>query len=175
MDSVDGGSVDGVDHRGGVDSMDSVDGGSGDVATSRGRGVLGLTGVGHLSNVAGQVVGVVGDGLDPAVGKVDGVGSSDNTGTIVGLRLLEGSLAVVISDGVGVGVGGGLGHHSMGHGVLGGGGGGGHEGKGDEGLHDVSVRSLGGLMLSPASTAPLYLTPTFAARTAKPATEHWRR
>ena len=42
-------------------------------------------------------------------------------------------------------------------------------------LHDVSVRSLGGLMLSPASTAPLYLTPTFAARTAKPATEHWRR
>ena len=134
------GSVDGVDHRGGVDSMDSVDGGSGDVATSRGRGVLGLTGVSHLSNVAGQVVGVVGDGLDPAVGKVDGVGSLNNTGAIVGLRLLEVSLAVVISDGVGVGVGGGLGqvgggvsslHH---RGVLRGGGGSSHEGKGDEGL-----------------------------------------
>merc|ERR1719273_136745 len=133
-----------VDHRGGVDS---VDGGSGDVATSRGRGVLGLTGVGDGGDVAGDVVGGVAHGLDPAVGKVDGVGSLNNTGAIVGLRLLEVSLAVVISDGVGVGVGGGLGqvgggHHSMGHGVLGGGGGGGHEGKGDEGLHDVSVRSL---------------------------------
>merc|ERR1712080_324730 len=54
--------------------MDGVgnDGGSSNVATSRGRGVLGLT----SGNVSGQVVGVVGDGLDPAVGKVDGVRSS---------------------------------------------------------------------------------------------------
>merc|ERR1719180_129424 len=56
--------------------VDSVDRGSGNVATSRGRGVDSLTRVGDLSNVAGDVVGVVGDGLDPAVGKVDGVRSS---------------------------------------------------------------------------------------------------
>merc|ERR1719369_1100864 len=87
MDSMSnhGGSVDSVGNDGSVDSVgnngSSVDsvgnhGGSGNVASSRGRGVLGLTRVGDLSNVAGEVVGVVGDGLDPAVGKVDGVRSS---------------------------------------------------------------------------------------------------
>merc|ERR1719273_2861311 len=95
-----------VDQRG---SVDGVDGGSGDVATGRGRGVLGLSGVGDGGDVAGDVVGGVAHGLDPAVGKVDRVGSLNNTGTIVGLGVLEVSLAVVISDGVGVGVGGGLG------------------------------------------------------------------
>ena len=38
-----------------------------DVSTSRGRGVLGLSRVGHLSNVAVIVVSVVGDSLDPTV------------------------------------------------------------------------------------------------------------
>merc|ERR1719234_192713 len=149
VDSVDGGSVDGVDKGSGVDSVGnngSVDGvgnvdrGSGNVATSRGRGVDSLTRVGDLSNVAGQVVGVVGDGLDPAVGKVDGVRPSHGTGAIVGLGLLEVGLGVVVGHGVGVGVGGGLskvgGSNGVHHrGVLGGGGGGGHKGKGDEGLH----------------------------------------
>ena len=100
VDSVgeDGGSVDGVsNHRG-----------SSNVATSRGRGIDGFTGVLNGGNVAGQVVGVVGDGLDPAVGKVDGVRSSHGTGAIVGLRLLKVGLGVVIGHGVGVGVGGGL-------------------------------------------------------------------
>ena len=129
-----------VDQRGGVDGVDSVDGGSGNVATGRGRGVLGLSGVGDGGDVAGQVVGGVLDGLDPAVGKVDGVGSLNNTCSIVGLGLVEGGLAVVVSNGVGVGVGGGLGQvgggvSSHGHrGVLGGGGGRGDEGKGGEGL-----------------------------------------
>merc|ERR1712080_162369 len=52
--------------------MDGVgnDGGSSNVATSRGRGVLGLTSVLNGGNVSGQVVGVVGDGLDPAVGRL---------------------------------------------------------------------------------------------------------
>merc|ERR1719507_963660 len=128
--------VDGMD-RGSADSMDR---GSGNVATSRGRGVDRITRVGNLSNVAGQVVGVVGDGLDPTVGKVDRVRSRNNTSAIVGLRLLEVGLGVVISHSIGVGVGGGLskigGSNGVHHrGVLGGGRGGGHKGKGDEGLH----------------------------------------
>merc|ERR1719397_1358533 len=106
VDSVDNGSgVDGVGNNGSVDSVgndgssvDSVSNhrGSGNVATSRGRGVDSLTRVGNLSNVTGQVVGVVGDGLDPAVRKVDGVRSSHSTGAIVGLGLLEVGLGVVV-------------------------------------------------------------------------------
>merc|ERR1712223_1900951 len=86
-----GGGVDGVgNNRGMVDNrVGNGDGGSGNVATSRGRGVDGLTGVSDLSNVASDVIGVVGDGLDPAVGKVDGVRSSHGTSAIAGLSLLE--------------------------------------------------------------------------------------
>ena len=113
------------------------------VATSRGRGVDGLSRVGHVSNKAVGVVSVVGDGLDPAIGKVDRVRSSHGTGAIVGLRLLEVGLGVVIGHGVGVGVGGGLskigGSNGVHHrGVLGGGRGGGHKGKGDEGLNLIN-------------------------------------
>merc|ERR1719264_1563932 len=110
VDGVDRGSMDSVGkNRGVVDnwvgnSVDGVDRGSSNVATGRGRGVDGLARVGDLSNVAGDVVGVVGDSLDPAVGKVDGVRSSHSTGAIVGLGLLEVGLGVVISHGVGVGV-----------------------------------------------------------------------
>ena len=79
VDSMDGSSVDSMDRgsmdHGSVDSVDSVNRGSVDsvngsssnVSTSRGRGVLGLSRVGHLSNVAVIVVGVVGDSLDPTV------------------------------------------------------------------------------------------------------------
>ena len=118
--SVDnGGGVDSVGNNGGMvdNRVGNSDGGSGNIATSRGRGVDGLTGVGDLSNVSGQVVGVVGDGLDPAVGKVDGVRSSHGTSAIVGLRLLEVGLGVVVGHGVGVGVGGGLGEVGGGNGV----------------------------------------------------------
>ena len=78
------------------------------VTTGRGRGVLGLSGVSHVSNIAVVVVGVVGHGLGAAIGKSDGVGSSNNTVTVVVLLLVEGSLGVVISHGVGEGVGGDL-------------------------------------------------------------------
>ena len=114
------------------------------VSSSRGSGVLGLSGVGHLLHVSEDVVSVVVDGLDPAVGEVDRVGSLNHTVAIVGLGLAEGSVRVVISDSVGVGVGGGLGQvtggvassmdHGVGHGVLGGGAGSGRKGESDEGL-----------------------------------------
>ena len=137
----DGSGVHGVGNDGSMDGVGN-DGGSGDVATSRLRGVDSLTSVLNGGNVSGQVVGVVGDGLDPAVGKVDGVRSSHGTSAIVGLGLLEVGLGVVVGHGVGVGVGGGLGEVGGGNGVhhggvLGGGGGSGHKGKGDEGLEVV--------------------------------------
>merc|ERR1712223_2030743 len=118
--SVDnGGGVDSVGNNGGMvdNRVGNSDGGSGNVATSRGRGVDGLAGVSDLSNVASDVVGVVGDGLDPAVGKVDGVRSSHGTSAIVGLSLLEVGLGLVISNGIAVGVGGGLGEVSSSHSV----------------------------------------------------------
>jgi hypothetical protein len=86
-----------------------VGGGSSVVTTSGGGGVLGLSRVGHISNIAVVVVSVVVHSLDPAVGKVDRVGAGNNTVTIVVLLLVEGSLGVVISHGVGEGVGAGLG------------------------------------------------------------------
>ena len=112
----DGSGVHGVGNDGSMDGVGN-DGGSGDVATSRLRGVDSLTSVLNGGNVSGQVVGVVGDGLDPAVGKVDGVRSSHGTSAIVGLRLLEVGLGQVISNGIAVGVGGGLGEVGGGNGV----------------------------------------------------------
>ena len=140
----DGSGVHGVGNDGGMDGVGN-DGGSGDVATSRLRGVDSLTSVLNGGNVASQVVGVVGDGLDPAVGEVDGVRSSHGTGAIVGLGLLEVGLGVVVGHGVGVGVGGGLGEVGGGNGVhhggvLGGGGGSGHKGKGNEGLEKIQIQ-----------------------------------
>ena len=103
--SVDNGTVGyGVDDRVG-NGVDGVDGGSGNIATSRGRGVDRLTGVGDLNDVASQVVGIVGDGLDPAVGEGDGVRATDNTVGISGLSSVEVGLGVVVGNTVGVGVG----------------------------------------------------------------------
>merc|ERR1719278_1664490 len=71
--------------------MDSVSNhrGSGNVATGRGRGVDSFARVLNGGNVACEVVGGVGDGLDPAVGEVDRVRSSHGTSAVVGLGLLE--------------------------------------------------------------------------------------
>merc|ERR1712088_468365 len=72
-------------------------------------GVLGLTSVRDLSDVAINVVGVVGDGLDTAVGEVHLVGALNNTGAIVALSLAKGGLGVVVGNSVVVSVGGDLG------------------------------------------------------------------
>ena len=114
------------------------------VGNSVGLRVGGSAGVLNCGNVAGQVVGVVGDGLDPAVGEVDRVRSGHGTGAIVGFTLAESCAGVVVSDGVLIGVGGGLsevggsiagnGVDDRGRVVLGSGGGNGHKGKGGEGL-----------------------------------------
>ena len=88
---------------------------------SDGLWVDGLSGVGDLGHVTLEVVGVVGDGLDAAVGEVHLVGALDDTCAVVGLGSVEVGLAVVVSDGVGVGVGGDLVGVDLG-GVVGGGG-----------------------------------------------------
>ena len=75
------------------------------VSTSRGRGVDSLSRVGHLGDVAVDVVGGVGDGLDPAVGEGDGVRATDNTVGISGLSSVEVGLGVVVGNTVSVGVG----------------------------------------------------------------------
>ena len=103
-------------------------------------------GVLNSGNVSSQVVGVVCDSLDPAVGKVDGVRSSHGTGAIVGLGLVESSTGVVIGNSVLVSVGGrfrevrgsiaGNGVDNGSGMVLRGSGGNGHKGKGGEGLEE---------------------------------------
>ena len=123
MDGVSNdGSVDSVSHNwGGVDSVvghgvgndwgvDSVSdsgsvvgGGSGVVVR-----VLGLAVVGDISNVSIVTIDVVVDVLDSAIRKSHGVSTLDIAGTIGSLLSVEVSLGVVVSDGVGEGVGGDL-------------------------------------------------------------------
>ena len=75
------------------------------VTTSGGRGVDGLSRVGHVSNKAVGVVSVVGDGLDPAVGKRNSVRATDNAVGIARLLGVEVGLGVVVRDTIGEGVG----------------------------------------------------------------------
>jgi len=102
------GSVDSVgNNRGGVDSVGNNGGmvSGGGVGDNGGSSIVGLSLVGHISNIAIIVVGMVLDVLDPAVRKVDRVLAINNTGAIIVLSLLEGSSGVVISNSVCVGVG----------------------------------------------------------------------
>merc|ERR1712126_110393 len=87
-----GDSMDSVDHGSSVNngsSVDSTDRGSSNISTSRGRRVLGLSGVSHLSHVSSEVISVVGDSLNPTVRKVDRVRSTHSTSSIAGFSLLE--------------------------------------------------------------------------------------
>ena len=86
-----------------VDGGGGIGGGSMDSL-----GVLGSSLVGHISNISIITVGGVGDMLDSAVRKSNRVGSLGIAGTIRGLLGVEVGLGVVISHGVGVGVGGNL-------------------------------------------------------------------
>jgi len=64
--------------------------------------------VGHIGHVAVVSVRGVLHVLDSAIGKSDGVGSLDVGGTIGGLLTVEVGLGVIVSHGVGEGVGGDL-------------------------------------------------------------------
>ena len=109
----------GGNNRGGVDGVGNNRGSMNGVGNDGGRvdgvgnrdslRVLGLASVRDLSDVAVNVVGVVGDGLDTAVRKVHLVGALNNTGAIVALSLAKGGLGVVVGNSVVVGVGGDLG------------------------------------------------------------------
>jgi len=98
-----GSGVDSMSHSNGsgVDSMGNSNGGSG-------NRVGGLSGVGDFSDVAVNVVGVVVDSLDAAVGEVDGVGAGPGSGAVVGLSSGEPGSRVVVGDSVLVGEGGDL-------------------------------------------------------------------
>merc|ERR1712018_52121 len=61
--------------------------------------------VGHISNISVISVGDVLDVPDSAIGKSHGVSTLDIAGTIGGLLSIEVGLGVVISHGVGEGVG----------------------------------------------------------------------
>jgi hypothetical protein len=99
------------DNRGGVDGVSNrgIGGsGSGLVAWSGSLGVDSGALIGHISDISVISVGRVGNLLDSAVGKGNGVRSLDIAGTIRGLLGVEVGLGVVISNGVGVAVGGDL-------------------------------------------------------------------
>ena len=85
--------------------------------------------VGDISDISVISVGDVLDVLDSAIGKSHGVSTLDVAGTIGGLLGVEVGLGVVISHGVGEGVGGDLVRVSLG--LVGGGG-----GVSGSGLHD---------------------------------------
>merc|ERR1712218_480594 len=61
--------------------------------------------ISHISNITIIIIGMIGNMLGTAIRKVDRVGTFHNTGTIIGLSLVEGSTRVVISNSIGVRVG----------------------------------------------------------------------
>ena len=64
--------------------------------------------IGDISDISIITIGGVGHGLDSAIGKSNGVRSLSISGTIGGFLGVEVGLGVVISNGVGVCVGGNL-------------------------------------------------------------------
>ena len=113
MDNGDRGSVvgktvvgkTGMSNHWGVDGVGNNRGVNG-VGNGGSSGIMGLSLIGHISDIAIIVIGVVLDMLDPAIGKSDRVGSLSVASTVRGLRGLEVGLGVVISHSIGVGVGG---------------------------------------------------------------------
>ena len=58
--------------------------------------------ISDFGNISVDVVGMVVDRLDPAVGEIDRVGSLDQTGAVVALLLTKGGLRVVVGNSIGV-------------------------------------------------------------------------
>merc|ERR1712106_90751 len=75
---------------------------------SNSSGIVRFALIGNIGNISIIIIGMVVDMLDTAIRKVDRVGAFYNTGTIIGLSLVEGSTRAVISNSIGVGVGRGL-------------------------------------------------------------------
>ena len=75
------------------------------VATSWGRRVNGLSREGHVSHKAIGMIGSVGDSLNPAVRKRNGVRTVHSTAGVLGLGSLEVGLGVVVRDAIREGVG----------------------------------------------------------------------
>merc|ERR1711931_622051 len=70
--------------------------------------------ISDISNISIIIIGMIFDMLDTAIRKVDRVGAINNTSTIIGLSLVEGSTGVVISNSISVSVGRGLGKVRLG-------------------------------------------------------------
>merc|ERR1712038_1705388 len=62
--------------------------------------------IGDISDITIIVISMILDVLDSAIGKVDRVFTINNAGSIIVLSLLESSTGVVISNSIGVRVGG---------------------------------------------------------------------
>merc|ERR1740124_174819 len=58
--------------------------------------------IGNISNISIIIISMVVDMLDTSIRKVYRVGAFNNTSTIIGLSLVEGSTRVVISNSIGV-------------------------------------------------------------------------
>merc|ERR1719343_27251 len=70
--------------------------------------ILSFSLIGHISNITIIIIGMIVNMLDTTIGKVDRVRSFNNTSSIIGFSLVEGSTRVVISDSISVTVGGGF-------------------------------------------------------------------
>merc|ERR1719228_1507448 len=124
-------SMDSMYQRGSMDSMDSM---------NRSR-----------SNISSVIIGIVCNSLDPAIRKINRVRSSHNTSAIIGFRLLEVGIGVIISNSICVcvrrwlsqvrGSITSLGNNNRGS-ILGSSSGRGHKNKGKEGLHALLLNSL---------------------------------
>merc|ERR1719278_1854577 len=90
------------------------------VSNSMGNWVSNSVGIGSssfisdISNISIIIIGMIFDMLDTAIRKVDRVGTINNTSTIIGLSLVEGSSGVVISNSISVSVWRGLGKVRLG-------------------------------------------------------------
>merc|ERR1719356_1201048 len=90
-----------------VSNNSRVGNGMGNWVSSYGS-ILSFSLIGHISNITIIIIGMIVNMLDTTIGKVDRVRSFNNTSSIIGFSLVEGSTRVVISNSISVTVGGGF-------------------------------------------------------------------